>query len=299
MTLHPPPPAEAAIDAPLVRALLREQHPDLAALPLTDGRAGWDNQVYRLGDTLAVRLPRREAAASLIVREQQWLSHLAPHLPLPVPAPTRAGRPGCGYPWSWSIVPWFDGDSGTAASLDTVPSAETLGRFLRALHQPAPPDAPLNPWRGVPLPSRTPAMVEYLTRLGTRVDTGHVRAAWERLVRTPPWSAPPVWIHGDLHPGNLIVSKGRVSAVIDFGDLAAGDPATDLALGWMAMSPSTRQVFRDAARSEASPVDDNTWTRARGWALALGVAFVAHARSDPQFEALGLATIDAVLSEQT
>jgi aminoglycoside phosphotransferase (APT) family kinase protein len=298
MTIHSTPPAEIVVDAPLVRALLLEQHPDLADLPLTDGHAGWDNQVYRLGDSLAVRLPRRAAAATLIVREQQWLPLLAPRLPLPVSAPARVGRPGHGFPWSWSVVPWFEGESGAATSINALPIARDLGRFLQALHRPAPPDAPLNPWRGVPLSHRAPSMADHITRVGDRLDRVRVLAAWEHLVRTPPWPAAPLWIHGDVHPGNLVLRDGRMSAVIDFGDLAAGDPATDLSVAWMTMSASVRLAFRDAARSSDSPIDDDTWARARGWALALGVAYLAHSRNDPRLQTLGATTVEAVLSEQ-
>jgi aminoglycoside phosphotransferase (APT) family kinase protein len=227
MTIHPTPPAEVVVDAPLVRALLLEQHPDLADLPITDGHAGWDNQVYRLGDALAVRLPRRAAAATLIVREQQWLPLLAPRLPLPISAPARVGRPGHGFRGR-GVVPWFEGESG-AATRSTPFGARDLGRFLRALHRPAPPDGG----------SAKPV---------ARVRFGIERYRWWTVdvsvtacrVRVPrPGSASCArphgprrrWIHGDMHPGLL---RDSVVAVIDFGDLAA-DPATDLSVAWMTM----------------------------------------------------------------
>jgi aminoglycoside phosphotransferase (APT) family kinase protein len=140
-------------------------------------------------------------------------------------------------------------------------------------------------------------MVDHMTRVGDRLDRARVLAAWEHLVRTPPWPAAPLWIHGDLHPGNLVFRDGRLSAVIDFGDLAAGDPATDLSVAWM-MSASARLAFRDAARNSDSAIDDHTWARARGWALALGVAYLAHSRNDPRLETLGVTTVHAVLTEQ-
>ena len=259
------PPAEVPIDRALVRALLKEQHRDLANLPLNELGEGWDNRLFRLGDDFAVRLPRRAVAAPLIEHEQRWLSHLAPRLPLPVPL--RIGRPGCGFPWQWSVVPWLPGQSALVKPpQDPTETAIALGRFVRALHQPAPDDAPHNPFRGVPLAA-------------------------------PPWSEPAVWLHGDLHPRNLLVRDGRLAAVIDFGDMTAGDPATDLSVAWMMLPPSARSTFRASARGDHDPVDDDTWTRARGWALALGLASLANSRDDGAMRILAHATIDAALSE--
>ena len=150
MTIARKPPSEVRIDSSLVRALLREQHPDLTSLDLVDIGEGWDNGVFRLGPDLAVRLPRRAAAARLIEHEQRWLPQLATRLPVPVPVPIRVGRSGCGFPWHWSVVPWLPGQSALAAPSDLGSIAVSLGEFLRAVHQPAPQDAPQNPWRGIP-----------------------------------------------------------------------------------------------------------------------------------------------------
>jgi aminoglycoside phosphotransferase (APT) family kinase protein len=300
MTVGAKPPAEFTIDPSLVLALLQEQHRDLAHLPLTDIGEGWDNKLFRLGEDLAVRVPRRAASAALIEQEQQWLPRLSPRLPLPVPVPLRAGRPGCGFPWSWSVVPWFPGHNALLVPPENLATtAVGLGRFLHALHQPAPGDAPHNPWRSVPLTARTRAQRENLQQLDGLVDRVAVLDLWERVLSTPPWPGPPLWIHGDLHPGNLLVSGGRLSAVIDFGDLAAGDPATDLSVVWMLLPPSVRSTFRAAARGEFDSLDDDTWTRARGWALALGLAYLAASRDDEAMGALGRATIDAVLNDDS
>jgi len=297
MAIEPKPPADVAIDVPLVRALLREQHPDLEDLALRGIGEGWDNTLFRLGDGLAVRIPRRAASAALIEHEQRWLPALAPRLPLPVPVPQRIGRPGCGFPWSWSITAWFDGASALVApEQDTATIAVALGRFLRALHQPAPADAPRNPWRGVPLADRTATLLENLRSVDAFVDRVSVLAVWERALAAPRWPGPPLWIHGDLHPGNLIVHRGCLSAVIDFGDLTAGDPATDLSVAWMQMPPPDRATFRASARGPF-PIDDDTWTRARGWALALGMAYMARSRGEPAMGALGRATVEAALSD--
>ncbi len=283
------PAAEVEITAGTVRALLREQHPDLAALPLADGASGWDNVIYRLGDALSVRLPRRATSAVLIEHEQHWLPDLAVGLPLPVPVPVRIGAPGCGYPWRWTVGPWLPGrpaeldppeDLGLAAAL--------LGEFLAALHRPAPAHAPSNPYRGVPLAERSGRLVAGLDLLEGSVDRATVMDRWSALVDTPAWSGPSLWLHGDVHPLNLLVDDGRLSAVIDFGDITAGDPACDLAVGWMLFPPGPREVFRASAGA-----DPDTWARAEAWALALGVAM---ATGDDRVAAIGRRAIAAVLS---
>jgi aminoglycoside phosphotransferase (APT) family kinase protein len=300
MTVGVKPSAEITIDPSLVLALLQEQHTDLAHLPLIDIGEGWDNKLFRLGDDLAVRVPLRAASAALIEQEQRWLPRLSPRLPLPVPVPLRVGRPGCGFPWSWSVVPWFLGQNALLAPPeDLATTAVGLGQFLHALHQPAPGDAPHNPWRGVPLTARTKTQRENLQQLDGLVDRVAVLDLWERVLSTPPWPGPPLWIHGDLHPGNLLVSGGRLSAVIDFGDLAAGDPATDLSVVWMLLPPLVRSTFRAAARGEFDSIDDDTWMRARGWALALGLTYLAACRDDEAMGALGRTTIDAVLNDNS
>ena len=291
-----PPPAEAPIDIPLVRALLEEQHPDLAGLPLDDAGEGWDNRTFRLGDDLAVRLPRRAASAPLIEHEQRWLPILAPHLPLPVPSPIRIGRAGCGFPWSWSLTRWLPGETALVAPPPDLPEAATdLARFLRALHRPAPYDAPRNPWRGVPLNARDALLREHLAAIAGRVNHAAVIETWERLRAAPPWTGAAMWIHGDLHPGNLLVRDGRLSGVLDFGDLTAGDPATDLAISWMLLRGSARSMFRDLTCGAGGWLDGDTWTRARAWALALGAAYLAHAGTNDRFAAVAAATIDEVM----
>lgn len=188
MTTGPKPPAEVTIEPSLVRALLHEQHPDLAQLALIDIGEGWDNKLFRLGDDLAVRLPRRTASAALIEQEQRWLPQLSPRLPLPVPVPLRIGRPGAGFPWSWSVVPWFAGESALFPSpQDTASMVPALGQFLRALHQPAPDDAPHNPWRGVPLATRAKKVREHVQQLNGVVDGIAVLSLWERVVSAPSW----------------------------------------------------------------------------------------------------------------
>ena len=281
-----------------MRQLLREQHPDLSELTLGESVEGWDNLVFRLGDELAVRLPRRAASAELIENEQRWLPQLARHLPVPIPAPIRIGSPGCGFPWRWSVVPWFAGETALGASqLDATTTARTIAQFLRALHRPAPPEAPANPWRGVPLADRTGLLHRGLEQLEGRVDRTAILDAWEHALSAAPWRGPRLWIHGDLHPANLLIERGQVSAVIDFGDLTAGDPATDLSVAWMLLPPSQRSIFRATCRAPRDQVDDATWTRARGWALALGVSYLSASHDDDPLAALGQRTIESALRE--
>ena len=298
MNLERMPDAEVAIDIGLVRALLEEQHHDLASLPLVEAGEGWDNKLFRLGDELVVRLPRRQLAAGLIEYEQRWLPALAPHLPLPVPAPVRVGRPGCGFPWAWSVAPWFSGK--TAATLTpglTDDLAVQLGEFLAALHRPAPADAPVNPFR-TSLASRSDAFTERLQRCAQQIEQARTLRVWQTALAAPVWSGPPVWVHGDLHPGNLVVQAGQLTAVIDFGDLTAGDPAVDLAVAWMLWPASVRAVFRATVDRSADWADAAVWQRARGWAVSLGVAYLVHSLDNPLMRTIGVRTIAAVLADQ-
>ncbi len=241
------PAAEVEIDEPLVRSLLDDQHPDLAMLELAPVEHGFDNALWRLGEELLVRLPRREIAAPILIHEQRWLPLLAPRLSLPVPAPVRTGRPSGAYPWCWSIVPWLSGIPGDRAPLlHPDETGRRLGRFLRELHLPAPPGAPANPWRGGPLESRTDTFEERVTSLRGVIDVAVVRRTWDRAVGTDRWGGPPLWLHGDLHPANILIERGTIAAVIDFGDLCAGDPAGDLAGGWMLLPSETMTTFQDA-----------------------------------------------------
>lgn len=262
------PDAEVTIDRALVERLVSGQHRDLAGLPLEHLDAGWDNVLWRLGADLVVRLPRRAFAVALVETEQRWLPELAPRLPLPVPAPVRVGRPSADYPWPWSIVPWLAGEPGDRAPLTAASdAARRLAAFLDALHHEAPAPAPCSRVRGVPLVERAEAFEARIESLAGQIDGARLREVWDAALAAPVHSGAPLWVHGDLHPANVLVAEGTLAAVIDFGDLSAGDPANDLAAAWMLLPDRARDEFwRAYPRLDAALV-----ARSAGWALLLGL----------------------------
>lgn len=223
------PPAEVHIDAALVQALLRSQHPDLAKLAIGTRHEGWDNVTFRIGDELAVRLPRRRLGATLSATELDWIPRIGADWSFPVPRALRVGEPNERYPWRWSVVPWLDGEPAYQAPL-TTDGVRDLGVALAQVHQPAEPDAPVNPFRSRPL-------VERAERLDIRLEAleqerGHVVHAdvARGLFRAGASQATvaPTWTHLDIHGANVLTRDGRLAGLLDWGDAAAGDPATDL-----------------------------------------------------------------------
>ncbi len=278
-----------------MRELLRDQHPDLAERHIAFGAQGWDNQLWRLGDNLAVRLPWKTGAAdSLLMKEHAWVPMLAPQLPLPVPVPLRLGRPSDRYPRPWIITTWVPGaPADVAPATQGEATAVALAEFLTALHVPAPTEAPTGGYgRGGPLArvavgvqqgfDSLEAVVAAVSGGGRKVivDPDAVRIIWDDAMRAPEWEGPAVWLHGDLHPANVLTTDGVLCGIVDFGDLCAGDPALDLAAPWILL-PDTAAVasFR---RHYQLPAADPIWRRARGWAVwrALGSLSVAVA-GDP------------------
>ncbi|GCD40924.1 aminoglycoside phosphotransferase family protein [Streptomyces paromomycinus] len=260
---------ETDITAELIRDLLREQHPDLADRPVTLGALGWDNQVWRLGDDLAVRMPwATETADALLRKEHAWLPALAPHLPLQVPVPKRLGEPSERFPRPWLVTTWVPGEpADRAPATRGAEAAETLAAFLTALHRPAPDEAPDGRDRGGPLADTAQYFAEGLAsvvELGLVHDPDAIRAVWEDAAAAPEWAGPRLWLHGDLHPANVLTTDGTFSGVIDFGDLFAGDPAFDLAAAWLLLPDGAADRFHAAYRPGP---DTATLRRARGWAV--------------------------------
>jgi aminoglycoside phosphotransferase (APT) family kinase protein len=289
------PAAEIEVDAALVQALLREQHPQFASLPIRAAGSGWDNFLFRLGEDLAVRLPRRAIAAPLIEHEQQWLPRLAGRLSLPVPAPLRVGHPAQGYPWRWSIVPWLRGEP-AGLSPPREDQGVRLGEFLAALHAPAPSEAPRNIFRGVPLMTRVPVVEERMRRLEQKsgLITPTLRGLWQTALAAP-IDVDETWLHGDLHGRNVLVEDGVISGVVDWGDICRGDRATDLAVIWSVFDTPTA---RAAARRACGPVSEATWLRARGWAISFGVVLLdSGLTDDPQAAVMGERTLKRVAED--
>lgn len=287
------PDAEVEVTERLVRGLLRSQHPDLADRDLRFVASGWDNAVYRLGEDLCLRLPRRELGARLVLVEQRWLPVLAPRLPVPVPAPVRTGTGQGGYRWSWSICRWFDGVLLDAATPAAPAVVDQLAEFLVALHRPCPAGAPRNPYRSGPLSGFEPLVSQRIQAAGDGVDRPALDEVWRRARDTAPWAGDEVWVHGDLHPRNVLVSGDRLGAVLDFGDLGAGDPATDLVIAWTALDGDGRERLRD----RLPHLDDRAWGRGRGWALLVALALVGAGSNAPAFGAVGRRALDALVAD--
>jgi aminoglycoside phosphotransferase (APT) family kinase protein len=259
---------ELETDEALVRRLLAAQFPHWSALPIEALPAGGtDNAIYRLGDELSVRLPRRrEWGEGAFDKEFEWLPKLAPHLPVAVPTPVARGAAGEGYPHEWAVFDWLDGDDATSAPLDLLRAAVDLAELLAALQHIDATGGPPPGGRGGPLAPRDTATRAGIAALGEMIDAAAVTSAWEVALAAPGWDAPPVWIHGDLDARNLLVRDGRITGVLDWGSVCVGDPACDVKLAWAVLDADTRPVFR-----ELLEVDDATWARGRGWALSQAV----------------------------
>ncbi|WP_344367093.1 aminoglycoside phosphotransferase family protein [Arthrobacter humicola] len=287
------PPATVEVSNAVVQRLVRDQRPDLADCPIERVANGWDNATFRLGDRLAVRLPRRAEAVPLILQEQRYLPDIARRSPVAVPVP---GRPTSDFPWPWSIVRWVPG----AAAADVGPAgrasaAKGLADFLLSLHVPAESGIPVNPFRGVPLTDRDGVLVERLKDHERYPQSAALRAVWAQACAAKVWGGPAMMLHGDLHPGNILLADdGSLAGVIDFGDVGAGDPAVDLAVGWLMFDAGTRRRFM---RAFGSAVDGDTWMRARGWALILSTAMLSNSDDNPRMFAVGKFGIRQILGD--
>ncbi|MGA8163601.1 MAG: GNAT family N-acetyltransferase [Waddliaceae bacterium] len=255
---------EFHIDEALVQRLLAKQFPSWANLPLKSVlSAGTDNALYRLGNEMVVRLPRIGWAVGAIEKECEWLPKLAPFLPFSIPTPLGKGVPSEEYPWPWSIYRWLEGSNPIVGQIpDPVLLTNDLVAFIQALHKINLSNGPISN-RGVPLEKQDIETRKALRQLEGMIDVPTVTAIWEIALQASTLSKPPVWVHGDLSPGNLLIQHGRLSAVIDFGILGVGDPSCDLIIAWNLLPAHMRNHFRNALA-----VDDATWERGRGWALS-------------------------------
>ncbi|WP_236053843.1 aminoglycoside phosphotransferase family protein [Streptomyces musisoli] len=259
-------PDELDLDAPLVHRLIARRFPQWAALPVRRlASSGTENAMFRLGTGLVVRLPRRPAAVPDVTRERHWLTVLAPLLPVAVPEPLGVGEPNEEYPWPWAVYRWLPGRNPVAGAVEEPERlAEDLGAFVRALRRIPRQDGPAG-YRAGPLGGRDEPTRAAVAELAARVDTDAVTACWEQALRAPEHTGP-VWAHGDLSPGNVLVDGGRLSAVIDFGTAGIGDPAVDLIVAWNLLPATARDTFRRAVGA-----DDAEWARGRGWALSVSL----------------------------
>jgi len=260
--------AEIEITADLVRDLLQEQHPDLAGLAIRAVAGGWGNQMWRLGDELAVRMQRMDSTPELQLKERRWLPVLAPLLPLPVPTPVRFGEPSERFPKHWTVMTWVPGEPLDQACISRGDhAADTLAGFLQALHVQAPAGAPIATDRGAHPGNCTDGFERFFQAVAPHDIAADVRAVWDDAVAAQTWQGPPVWVHGDLHPANVVVSDGTLCGIVDFGDLFAGDPAWDLAAAWVLLPAGTAARFF----GKYGHADEAAIRRARGLAAMKGL----------------------------
>lgn len=268
-------PARHAVDAGLVRRMIDRQFPQWSSVPLRPIEpGGWDNRAFRLGEGMVVRLPTASEYAAQVPKEQQWLPKLAPRLPFAIPKPLAWGQPMFDYPWQWSVYSWIDGAPASAEPSSNLPAlAADLARFLAALQAVdaagGPRPGPDNFFRGGSLAVYDPEVRRAISILDDSIDAARVTALWDEALEST-WNRPAVWVHGDISPGNLLTRGGRLTGVIDFGCMAVGDPACDLAIAWTFFSGESRHAF-----VASNAVDSTTWARARGWALWKGLIIAA------------------------
>jgi aminoglycoside phosphotransferase (APT) family kinase protein len=286
------------IDAALVSRLIASQFPQWASLPVRPvALSGWDNRTFRLGETMSVRLPSAAHYVGQVEKEHRWLPVLAPQLPLPIPAPIAMGQPDETYPWPWSVYRWIEGEPASTARIDDLNDfAATLAEFLRALYaidaRAGPAADAHNFYRGGPVATYDGETRAALEKLARKVDTALATEVWERAL-APRWEKRPVWVHGDVASGNLLVRDGKLAAVIDFGSSGVGDPACDCYIAWTFLNAESRAVFR-----EALDFDAETWARGRGWTLWKGLIVLAeHIGSNPDQETWARQVIDTALAD--
>ncbi|MEV7075801.1 aminoglycoside phosphotransferase family protein [Streptomyces sp. NPDC093990] len=294
--------SETEITADLVRDLLQQQHPDLAGLAIHEVAGGWGNQMWRLGDELAVRMQRMDPTPELQLKERRWLPVLAPRLPLPVPTPVRFGEPSARFPKHWTVMTWVPGEPLDHCSISRgAHAADTLAGFLRALHVRAPADAPVSSDFGAHPGKCTDGFEHFFNAVVPDHLADDVRAVWDDAVSAPEWKGPPLWVHGDLHPANVVVSDGTLAGIVDFGAMFAGDPAWDLAAAWVLLPAGTASRFFDTY----GKADEAAIRRARGLAVVKSLFLMLMGQNGdrgipggkPNWGPVGRAALDRVLRD--
>ena len=254
------------IDVTLARNLVRAQFPQWAALEIRPvAQSGWDNRTFHLGDEMLLRLPSAARYEHQVAKEQKWLPWLGERLSFAVPQPVARGVAGCGYPYEWSVYRWLEGETALVFTCDRCQLARDLARCLREL-QSLPVDGAPRPssdnfYRGEHPTHYEEEVLAALVNLGDDFDADEILALWKKWTASS-WAAAPCWLHGDVSPGNLLLRDERLCGLIDFGGLAVGDPACDLAIAWTFFRGESRQEYRVALG-----VDEATWWRGAAWAL--------------------------------
>ncbi|GAA4251187.1 aminoglycoside phosphotransferase family protein [Dactylosporangium darangshiense] len=295
---EPPADGRAGIDAMLVRRLIATQFPQWSGLPVTPVEIdGWDNRTYRLGEDMTVRLPTAAGYVPAVAKENEWLPRLAPALPVAVPPILGMGAPGEGYPFPWSVRGWLHGETADRGRIDDMSQfAVSVAGFIRALQQcdtaGAPPAGEHSFYRGTSPAHYDQETRRCLTALADRVDVPRSTAIWDAALNAE-WYGAPVWFHGDIASGNLLVADGQLTAVLDFGTSGIGDPACDLVIAWTMFTGASRQAFRDSVDH-----DEATWARARGWALWKALLVLAETiDTNPERAAATQRVINEILAE--
>lgn len=259
--------SEPNITLSLVQDLITEQFPQWADLQICPvENSGWDNRTFRLGNTMLIRLPSAARYAAQVKKEQEWLPKLSLNLSVPIPSPVVMGEPSENYPWNWSVYKWIEGDNADYQRIANLQLfASQLAQFLLELQLINTHEGPLagahNFYRGASLEVYNDETKHAIKELKRLIDTDIATDIWNMALKYR-WRKKPVWIHGDFSAGNILVKDGKLAAVIDFGCMGVGDPACDLVISWTFLTRESRQVFRSHLR-----LDQNTWSRARGWAL--------------------------------
>jgi aminoglycoside phosphotransferase (APT) family kinase protein len=285
---------ELPVDAALVRSLLAKQFPDWAGLSVERVPSfGTDNALYRLGDDMVVRLPRIEWATRDIEKDARWLEQLRPLLPLEIPQLLATGTPGEGYQWTWGIYRWLEGENPVVGAIARpCELARDVGRFVATVRRLGLRDTRPGSRAG-PLAERDAEVRRAIGDVADEFDPSALRSAWDDALRAPAWDGPPVWTHGDLLRGNLLLREGRLRAVIDWSLLGVGDPACDAIVAWSVLPRETRESFR----AEAG-FDDRTWVRGRGWALCCGLLQIPYySETNPELADNGRHMVAEILGE--